>query len=538
MKSLITRIHLFTVFLMVAWIVTIGVTIGNNLKVGQFTKERQRISDANRGVWLVTANIAEQAALLESYIQTGDGQIRDHYKQLYNDYRAGLVLAQNNLPQDDTITLDGINNAFDQWLSTYALPMSEAIMKWKSGELKFSDVNELRVKLHNQSFIEPILSRTDNLFVELDGDAIQLDKNLNDAEKWLSISVFSAGSLGILLTILSVYFLIKLLKSRMSCLSQSTKKLHKSDFTFTYDDFAEDEISVSLVELSHATKYLRNAMIEIRTAATQVNDDATDLLSSNQQITSSSKIQNQALEVTENLIDKLNINISNIASTAEDVAKQAHDSLQVANEGSTVINKTINSIQLAANTVRDAENILSSLEVYSRQISGVVNIIKDIADQTNLLALNAAIEAARAGEQGRGFAVVADEVRNLAERTSNSTAEIINTITLIQNGTQEAVKGMADSVMNVELGVELALSAGEAVRNISSVSENIMILTDEINRSIQQQKASTSEVADNVERISVLAEETNKLATQATSKSGNVKNLADLTNQKILTFTL
>lgn len=176
--------------------------------------------------------------------------------------------------------------------------------------------------------------------------------------------------------------------------------------------------------------------------------------------------------------------------------------------------------------------------VMTHQISGVVNIIKEIADQTNLLALNAAIEAARAGEQGRGFAVVADEVRNLAERTTSSTAEIINTIALIQTGTSEAAKGMADSVVNVESGVELALNAGKAVNNISSMSTLIMQLTAEINQSLQVQKIGASEVAANVEQVANIADETNKLATQAALKSRNVMKLANLTSDKISIFTL
>lgn len=117
MYSLVNQIRLFTAFMIVVWIMMIGITIDNNSKVALFTKERQRISDANRGVWIVTTNIAEQAALLESYIQTGDGEINNHFKQLFNDYKNGMRLAKINLPPDDAVTLDGINSAFEQWIN-------------------------------------------------------------------------------------------------------------------------------------------------------------------------------------------------------------------------------------------------------------------------------------------------------------------------------------------------------------------------------------------------------------------------------------
>jgi len=156
-------------------------------------------------------------------------------------------------------------------------------------------------------------------------------------------------------------------------------------------------------------------MKEIKEAAHQVNFDAEKLLSSNELITTSSNKQNKAFTVMTHQIESLNLNINNIANTTKNVAIQAHDSLQIADEGSVIIQKTISGIQRAADTVRDSATVLTYLEIYAHQISGVVNIIKEIADQTNLLALNAAIEAARAGEK---VANIADETNKLATQAA------------------------------------------------------------------------------------------------------------------------
>jgi methyl-accepting chemotaxis protein len=192
-------------------------------------------------------------------------------------------------------------------------------------------------------------------------------------------------------------------------------------------------------------------------------------------------------------------NVQGVASNAEASSVQTRDASTQAKEAIAVVDKTIVDIRSLAEEVGQAAQVIADLEGHSREIGGVLEVIRTIAEQTNLLALNAAIEAARAGEQGRGFAVVADEVRTLASRTQKSTQEINDMIERLQNASQHAVKVMDDSRDFAERGVQQALSAGEALQRISALVSSVSdmslhiaeaakeqaMVTDEINRRIQ-----------------------------------------------------
>jgi len=189
-----------------------------------------------------------------------------------------------------------------------------------------------------------------------------------------------------------------------------------------------------------------------------------------------------------------------------------------------------------AESVNQSSQFIQKLGEDSNQISAIVNVIKEIADQTNLLALNAAIEAARAGEQGRGFAVVADEVRKLAERTARSTEEITAMIASIQSGTQQAVASMQVGSTRVTEGVAMANRAGDSMKQISDGSNQVIAAVIDISSALREQSVASNHAAQNVEKIALMTEENSVVANEIAGESKKLEVMASTLESAVSRF--
>jgi methyl-accepting chemotaxis protein len=232
------------------------------------------------------------------------------------------------------------------------------------------------------------------------------------------------------------------------------------------------------------------------------------------------------------------VSISHIADNTSEAHTISANSEEMSRKGGAVIHSAVSEMVKIADSVEASSAIISTLEQQSNEISEVVNVIKEIADQTNLLALNAAIEAARAGEQGRGFAVVADEVRKLAERTSLSTREIASTIQKIQSDTKHAVQSMVASVDQVRLGTALTQQAGSSIVEIESEAQRVTGVVNDITNSLKEQTEASNEIARNIENIASMVEENNMAASKAAGAAQQLEQLAEGLTRSIGSFHL
>jgi len=275
---------------------------------------------------------------------------------------------------------------------------------------------------------------------------------------------------------------------------------------------------------------------------TDVTDAVQATASASNQISSSTEelaagSQEQSAQSSEiaSAVNQMSATIIETTRHAGEASQTAKDAGVIANEGGKAVEDTINGMGRIAIVVTRAAEVVKELGKGSEQIGEIAQVIDDIADQTNLLALNAAIEAARAGEQGRGFAVVADEVRKLAERTTKATKEIAAMIKRIQNDTKEAVVSMTEGTKEVEVGKELAEKAGNSLRQIIGATDRVVDIITQVAAASEEQSSAAEQISKNIEAISNVTHEsasgTQQIARAAEDLNRLTDNLQNLVSQ-------
>lgn len=248
--------------------------------------------------------------------------------------------------------------------------------------------------------------------------------------------------------------------------------------------------------------------------------------------------QQGEIEQVATAMNEMSATVSEVSKNAGSAATAATNADERAKDGRGVVNTTVDAINNLASEVVRTSDVIENLKGNSLSIGAVLDVIRDIAEQTNLLALNAAIEAARAGEQGRGFAVVADEVRTLASRTQQSTQEINDMIARLQNGANEAVSAMETGRAQAEESVSQAAKTGEALNEITLVVDDIKNMNMQIASAAEQQSATAEEINRNIVNISEVAQETANGTQETANASDELARLASDLQMQVSKFKI
>jgi methyl-accepting chemotaxis protein len=299
-----------------------------------------------------------------------------------------------------------------------------------------------------------------------------------------------------------------------------------------------DETGRLLQAMKVMVDNLRNIINQVSGTSSQVAAASTQLHATAERIaTGAEEVAAQAGTVA-TAGEEMSATSGDIAQNCQMAAEGAQRASASAQNGAEVVEKTVVVMGQIAAKVQESARTVESLGARSDQIGAIIGTIEDIADQTNLLALNAAIEAARAGEQGRGFAVVADEVRALAERTTRATREIGEMIKAIQGETRDAVSAMEQGVSQVEAGTTEAARSGEALRDILEQVNNVAMQVNQIATAAEEQTATTGEIASNMQQITEVVQQTSCGAQESATAAAQLNNNASELQRLVQQFRL
>ncbi|MBV6749034.1 methyl-accepting chemotaxis protein [Pseudomonas chlororaphis] len=310
----------------------------------------------------------------------------------------------------------------------------------------------------------------------------------------------------------------------------------ESDLTRSLDTHGQDEVTQLARHFNGFTSKLRSVVGQLQDSATALGQSSSDLGSNATQAQARSQQQSQQMELVATAINEVTYGVQDVAKNAEQAASEMRDAEAQARQGQLNIDNSLQQIDSLSTTINQAVEVIRTLAAESTQIGSVLEVIRSIAEQTNLLALNAAIEAARAGEQGRGFAVVADEVRLLAQRTQKSTAEIQSMIERLQGHSEAAVKVIGDSSRASQLTIEQAGLAGESLNAIGQALRNLNGLNASIASATLEQSHVVEEINQNVTDAAGLSHSTALAAEQSSVDSEKLKHLSQQLNTLLKQF--
>lgn len=374
---------------------------------------------------------------------------------------------------------------------------------------------------------------------------------INSGSSFFSVFVFIVGMICLVLLLVFANKWGGKVKQQLSAVDEQNRRnqqailllldemtnLAEGDLT-VHTTVTEDITGAIADSVNYSIDALRNLVHTINNTSKQVASAADVTHESTQKLTTSSEKQAREIANVTSAVSEMAKSIEQVSDHAKSSADVAQQSVGIAHKGAQAVSRTIDGMDTIREQIQETSKRIKRLGESSQEIGDIVGLIDEIADQTNILALNAAIQASTAGEAGRGFAVVADEVQRLAERAGTATKQIEALVKTIQSDTNEAVISMEQSTSNVVSGARLAENAGEALVEIESVSDNLAALIQNITDATDKQTIAASNVTKTMNVIQEITMQTSDSASNTASWVGKLKNLGQDLKRSVAGFKL
>ncbi len=432
----------------------------------------------------------------------------EQLSKLESDAKEQAIIGE--IKENSGSYLKGFNGVYDQIVR---------------GEIKTKDAANQQM----ESF-KPATHKTETLAVTL---AEKYSKDAEEALRMGSASRKTAMSLMAVTLVVAIavglficFAISRSIIAPVNILTKQADKLAEGDLTVQIDCNSTDEIGQLACSFQRMSQSLRTTIAGIGQISSQVAAASTELQATAEQIATGAEEVASQTNLVATSSEEMSATSSDIAHNCSFAADAVQNTTESARSGAQVVQETIAGMNTIADRVRQASTTIAALGSRSDQIGEIVGTIEDIADQTNLLALNAAIEAARAGEQGRGFAVVADEVRALAERTTRATREISEMIKAIQRDTGDAVNAMEEGVKEVEKGAVSSHKSGQALEEILDRIHDVSLQINQISTAAEEQTATTKEIASNLLQVTDVVHQTARGSEETASAAGQLSKQA------------
>jgi len=339
-----------------------------------------------------------------------------------------------------------------------------------------------------------------------------------------------------LATVLLAWLLTRSIVTPLNRAVQAAQTIADGNLSKTIEVDGKDEATQLLQALATMQTNLRKTIEQIAGSATQLGAAAEELSAVTEEASRGLQQQNNEIEQAATAVNEMTAAVEEVARNAVSTSEASNQSTQAAREGRDQVVKTVDAIQTMTHDVQSTAQMIEGLAAQGRDIGKVLDVIRAIAEQTNLLALNAAIEAARAGEAGRGFAVVADEVRGLAQRTQKSTEEIEGLVAGLQNGTQQVSAVMSNSRALTDSSVALTRKAGASLENITRTVSNIQSMNQQIAAAAEQQSAVAEEISRSIINVRDVSEQTAAASDETAASSVELARLGGQLQQMVSHF--